>query len=159
MIDEVTDARPEEKLTTLLSGVAGEYFVAAELSRKGFIASITLRNSKGVDILASNFEASRSVAIQVKTNQGSKRGWLMSSKAEGFYSENHFYVFVNLNGLAGSPEYFIVPSKTVAEYVTTRHAAWLATPGKKGRVHQDNSIRKFSDPEGKYLNRWDLLGL
>jgi hypothetical protein len=28
-----------------LTGVAGEYFVAAELSRRGYIASITMRNS------------------------------------------------------------------------------------------------------------------
>ena len=69
---------PEETLTPLLSGVSGEYFVAAELSRRGFIASITLRNTKGVDILASNSEASRSVAIQVKTNQGSRREWIMT---------------------------------------------------------------------------------
>jgi hypothetical protein len=35
-----------------LTGVAGEYFVAAELSRRGFIASITMRNSTGIDIPA-----------------------------------------------------------------------------------------------------------
>ncbi|PIW68446.1 MAG: aspartate ammonia-lyase, partial [Candidatus Omnitrophica bacterium CG12_big_fil_rev_8_21_14_0_65_42_8] len=37
-------------LNPILSGVAGEYLVAGELSRRGYIASITLRNSKGVDI-------------------------------------------------------------------------------------------------------------
>jgi hypothetical protein len=40
------------ELSSGLAGVAGEYFVAAELSRHGFIASVTLRNSKGIDILA-----------------------------------------------------------------------------------------------------------
>ena len=39
------------KLSKILSGVSGEYFVAAELSRRGYIASITLRNSRGIDIL------------------------------------------------------------------------------------------------------------
>ena len=57
---------------TVLSGVSGEYFVAAELSKRGYIASITLRNTKGVDILCSNSEASKTVGIQVKTNSGSK---------------------------------------------------------------------------------------
>ena len=38
----------------ILSGIAGEYFVAGELSRKGYIASITLRNTAGIDIIASN---------------------------------------------------------------------------------------------------------
>lgn len=62
-----------EKLNTVLSGVAGEYFVAAELSKRGFIASITLRNTRGVDVLCSNSEASKTVGIQVKTNSGSNR--------------------------------------------------------------------------------------
>lgn len=61
------------RLSTGLSGVAGEYLVAAELSRRGYIASITLRNTRGIDILVSNADATRSVGIQVKTNQSSSR--------------------------------------------------------------------------------------
>ena len=37
-----------------VAGVAGEYFVAAELSRRGLIASISMRNTRGIDILATN---------------------------------------------------------------------------------------------------------
>ena len=51
----------------ILRGVAGEYLVAGELSKKGHIASITLRNTKGVDIMASNNDASNTAGIQVKT--------------------------------------------------------------------------------------------
>ncbi|MGB2998104.1 MAG: hypothetical protein WBC59_05650, partial [Phycisphaerae bacterium] len=51
-------------LPSILVGVSGEYFVAAELSRRGYIASITLRNTRGIDILAANADASRSVSIQ-----------------------------------------------------------------------------------------------
>ena len=40
----------EKKVSSILIGVAGEYFVAAELSRRGYVASITLRNTKGIDI-------------------------------------------------------------------------------------------------------------
>ena len=157
--EKVIEEPGEPSLSSLLAGISGEYFVAAELSRHGYIASITLRNSRGVDILASNSTASRSVAIQVKTAQGSKRTWIISSHAETFYSENQFYVFVNLNGLSGVPDYFIVPSKVVAEHITHNHTEWLARPGKYGQRHQDSPVRKFSDPEGQYLNRWDLLNL
>jgi hypothetical protein len=38
------------KLLKQLCGVAGEYYVAAKLSRRGYLAAITLRNSEGVDI-------------------------------------------------------------------------------------------------------------
>ena len=36
------------KVSSILVGVAGEYFAAAELSRRGYIASITLRNTKAI---------------------------------------------------------------------------------------------------------------
>ena len=66
------------EITPLLAGVAGEYFVAAELSRLGYIASITLRNTKGIDILASNADASKQVGIQVKTNKTNKPEWILN---------------------------------------------------------------------------------
>lgn len=53
-------------LESTLIGVAGEYYVAAELTMRGHIATITLRNSGGIDIIASNSDASKSVSIQVK---------------------------------------------------------------------------------------------
>jgi hypothetical protein len=40
-------------LTGILAGVSGEYFVAKKLSRRGYVASLTLRNTRGIDILAS----------------------------------------------------------------------------------------------------------
>ncbi len=147
------------ELTSLLSGVAGEYFVAAELSRRGYLASITLRNTKGVDILCSNSDATKTVALQVKTNRRSNREWMLNQKAETFYADNHFYVFVNLHDGKQQPDYFIVPSEAVATHVKETHATWLAAPGKDGRAHTDTTMRKFMDIEEKYFNRWDLLGL
>ena len=76
--------------SNILTGVSGEYFVAAELSRQGYIASITLRNTKGIDILASNADASKSVSIQVKTNRGSGKSWILNRKAEDYYADNLF---------------------------------------------------------------------
>ena len=46
-----------DKLSAGLTGVSGEYFVAGELSRRGYVASITLRNTRGIDILVSNSDA------------------------------------------------------------------------------------------------------
>ena len=40
--------RERHSLDRILVGVSGEYFVAAELSRRGFVASITLRNTRGL---------------------------------------------------------------------------------------------------------------
>lgn len=148
------------KVNKVLTGVSGEYFVAAELSRQGYIASITLRNTRGVDILVSNSEATKSAAIQVKTHNGSTRSWILSSKSEQVDpKKNFFYVFVNLNGIEKSPDYFVVPSKVVSDYITEGHQNWLKTPGKKGQAHNDSNMRKFSLMDDKYLRNWDILKL
>ena len=66
----------------ILRGVAGEYLVAGELSKRNFIASITLRNTKGMDILASNSDASKSVGIQVKTTISKNKLSFMDVKSK-----------------------------------------------------------------------------
>ena len=147
------------KLPSVLSGVAGEYYVAAELTAKGYIASITLRNTKGVDILCSNSDATKSVAIQVKTNRRSARDWMLNKKSEEYFADNLFYVFVNLHESAQPPDYFVVPSEVVAKHAKDGHKQWRTTPGKQGQEHNDTTMRKFSDKDEVYLNRWDLLGL
>lgn len=148
----------KEKLSSILSGVAGEYLCAGELSRRGYIASITLRNSRGVDVLVTNEDATKSAAIQVKTNQGNSKEWMLGIKSEDYHADNLFYVFVNLN-YGEAPSYYVVPSKKVAEFSKKFHKEWLATPGRKGQKHKDNPMRKFRDEEKQYLDRWDLLGL
>jgi len=142
----------------ILTGVSGEYFVAAELSRRGYVASLTLRNTRGIDILASNLDATRSVGIQVKTCFGKKPQWILTQKAEIDTAENLFYVFVALNGME-VPDYFIVPRAVVATYVKSSHSQWLAKPGADGKAHRDSALRQFRDPDKKYHNAWKSLGL
>ena len=60
------------------------------------MASVTLRNTRGIDILASNRDARKSVGIQVKTSQGGRPVWVLKKKAEEDLAENLFYVFVCL---------------------------------------------------------------
>ena len=147
------------KPSSQLTGVAGEYFVAAELSRRGFIASITMRNSPGIDILTTDMRAKRTVTIQCKTSRSSTKGWILSDKAEGFTPKNHFYVFVRLGAATNRPAYHIVPSKVVAKYVATRHQAWLKGKKPNGGKRKDSAMRKFRDEENKHLEKWDFLGL
>ena len=147
------------KLEPTLSGVAGQYLVAAELSRRGFIATATLRNTCGVDILASNADGTKAITIQVKTNQRSKPTWMLSDKSETLISETLFYVFVSLNGRGGTPTYYIVDSATVAAYIRKTHSAWLRGTRKDGGKHGNTTIRIFTDKEKRYLDQWDRLGL
>lgn len=147
------------KISGILSGVAGEYFVAAELSRRGFIASVTLKNTRGIDIIASNEAGTKTINIQVKTNQRSRKAWVLSSKGEEFHARNLYYILVNMIGLNELPQFYIVPSKVVAKSIRDGHANWLKTPGRKGQAHNDTNMRLFTDLNDKYLDRWDLLPL
>jgi hypothetical protein len=146
------------KLSGIQAGIAGEYLVAAELTRRGYVASLTLRNTRDIDILASNSDATKSVGIQVKTNQGGNPDWRMHRKAEDQLAANLFYVLVCL-----VPElpatFYVVPSRSVADHVRTSHAKWLKTPGKRGQAHRDTDMRRFSDRKHQFKDRWDLLNL
>jgi hypothetical protein len=147
------------QLESTLVGVAGEYFVAAELSVRGYLASVTLRNSRGIDIIASNSDASRSVSIQVKTSKKGAPRWVLTKKAETFFADNHFYVFTQLYDIGKLPDFYIVPSKTVADYCSKTHREWLAGKKKDGSSRKDSSIRVFEDREGVYREAWDSMGL
>src|ERR1043165_3898525 len=105
----MSSAKTLDSLSTILTGVAGEYFVAGGLSRRGYIASVTLRNTRGMDVIATNADASRSVGISVKTNKTNRKDWMVNEKAESFQSETLFYV--NLKGVGENPAFHVVPSK------------------------------------------------
>ena len=101
------------------TGLSGEYFVAAELLRRGYIVGITMGNAKAIDILAE--KGGKQFIIQVKTIFKKKNvGWpMMADKV----NENIFYVFVNLNGdKMTEPDYFIATGKEtktrVKQYAT-----------------------------------------
>lgn len=147
------------QLESTLVGVAGEYFVAAELSVRGYLASVTLRNSRGIDIIASNSDASRSVSIQVKTSKKGTPRWILTKKADSYFTDNHYYVFVVLHVVGLHPDFYVVPSKVVAESTSTSHREWLQGKKKDGSSRKDSSMRVFEDKEGKYKEAWSLLGL
>ena len=152
------------KKDSALVGLAGTYFVAAELSQGGYIATVTSRNTEGIDLLASNINGSKVVSIQVKTSRAENvsRKWHIDKKQENIYSDQLFYVFVDLKQTQ-KPDFYIVPSKEVAKYIKEEHEEWLKTPGRGGKKHKDTDMRWFEilneKDVPKYLNRWDLLGL
>ena len=57
------------KTGKILSGISGEYFVAGELSRNGYVAALTLRNNADSDIITTTSDGTKSFNIQVKTKR------------------------------------------------------------------------------------------
>jgi len=102
------------------TGLSGEYFVAAELYRRGWSVGMTIGNAKSVDLFAEKDK--HRIAIQVKAIYKKKNaGWpIMKDKI----IKNCFYIFVNLNGdKMIAPDYFICTSreaKSKAKQYSTR---------------------------------------
>lgn len=94
-------ARVDGQLTAL----AGEFFVAAELLRRGLQTSVTFGNAKAIDLLAHNPIVNCTFKVQVKALR--KMNWFLISPAA--IKEDNIYVFVLLNNPGEAVRYFIVP--------------------------------------------------
>ena len=147
----------KESLSKGLTGIAGEYYAAAELSVQGYMAAVTLRNNESIDILAYRQADSKQFAIQVKTVQHGSPKWPLNKKAESDFKDNKFYIFVHLKSELTRPDFYIVPSQQLAENVKNNHKNWLAELGRQGQAHNDNDLRVFKDDVDKYKERWDLI--
>ena len=148
--------KPEKELI----GAAGVHFVCGELSRRGFIALPTIRNTPGVDIVAVTPKG-RKITLQVKTLWNGRR-WPVPKEDKIQENEDYFFVFVNLKGsFKERPEYYMVPSEFLKDYVAKAFQAWLDTPGKRGKPHsKENPFRYFPVPERRFQEKpyRELLG-
>jgi len=153
----------QEKLSKNSIGMVGTYQVAAELSRLGLIATVTSRNAQGADILAASADGLHSVCIQVKTSSKANKAWQMGAKNEDLKSDNLYYVLVDLKVKGGRPDFYIVPSSYVADWLRADHAHWLSGTKRDGSARKDSNRRLFkirgADEVERYRERWDLLVL
>jgi hypothetical protein len=146
----------ESKLSPTQVGIAGEYFVAGELSRRGLIAAVTLRNTRGIDILVSRPGGMKSATIQVKTSLNLTASWLLNKSDEAAKGPNHYYIFVVLNGRDGHPEYHVVKGDLVADRCKSEHQDWLKGKKRDGAERKDSDMRTFQPrPDENFRDRWD----
>lgn len=147
-----------------LIGAAGEYLVLSRLLAREILAAQAPRGTRKVDIIINYIDGGNPKLVQVKTTMGSaKQGWWMGQKHESISDTDLFYCFVDFGVLNGAV--YVLPAKVVAETITSDHAAWLSTPGKKGQQHVDTSGRRlrsetFTKPNGwmdEYLEAWHFL--
>jgi len=161
---------------TSLLGASGEHFVMAELLRRDLIAALAPQGAPNMDIVVTDVSGQNLCGVQVKTRRklGADGGWHMRPKHENLVSGKLFYCFVDLGVEAlDGPEYFIVPSKIVANAIKQSHQVWLSNPGKNGHIRKDSTVRRLLPdytklffpqkcpyPSGwleKYRDDWDAL--
>ena len=117
----------------------GVYLVAAELTFKDRIVSITSRNAIGADLLITDQTCRRTWSVQVKTNRQAASFWLLNQHATEFRSPTHLYVFVNLKG-DKRPDYYVVPSEFVAANVSvepTKSGTWYSFSRNDGEQYKE----------------------
>ncbi|MEK7117637.1 MAG: hypothetical protein AAB861_02575, partial [Patescibacteria group bacterium] len=109
-------------------GIAGEYFVAAEISKRGGIATITSKNTPDIDILASSADGKKTVSIQVKTGRLTTGGFIVGKEEMRLFGPNIFYVFVLLKEGA-EIGYWIIPQPIVAQTTESDYQNWIKGRG------------------------------
>lgn len=118
--------------------LAGEYFVAAELSKKGFNVAMTVGNAKKVDLIIEDDEVT--LPIQVKAIALREFvGWPI--RLGSSYSKNLIFVLVVLGKNDEQPKYYIVDG----EEVTTRT-----------KPYKTRAILNITDVKDKE-NNWELI--
>lgn len=95
------------------SHLAGEYFVAAELYKRGYSVAMTLGNAKAIDLFAE--KGLRTVNVQVKAISFRKNvGWPML-KAKIF--DRIVYVMVCLNDEHTPPTFFVARGDEIRDKI------------------------------------------
>lgn len=144
-------------------GRAGEYFVVAELNKRGAYAVPFAGNMPKIDIIACNSNESRTVYIQVKTKRGG-RTWhssiVGSQPMLPKSDESNFWAFVDLGGLDEHPLIWIVPDWWIKDDIFKVHQDYLSRhggkrPGNPDSTHHAIDEKRLSDWQG----RWEILGI
>lgn len=164
-IDYMKSKKKKNSKDKILSGIAGEYFVAGELSRRGYIASITLRNTAHVDILASNGKQAINIQVKTKCIERSEV-WALGGKPLEYKNikDTIFYVFVAIHSDPNDKkiDYYIISKKELNKKVENSFQKHLLKPREDGKP-RTTKIRNFGMkdfPElqtAKYKDNWNQL--
>jgi hypothetical protein len=163
--------------SSVLKGNTGEYFVLAELSRRGWVAAQTARNTRAFDILAR--KGDRQVGIRVKTKTEDARVFQWNAKENGGVfldiGQDDFCVLVEIPALTASsnaPTYYVVPTAVVHGWLESDFEHWVSTPGARGQQRDAKNKRRLFHLDGDtsksargyrgtklapYLNNWAIL--
>jgi hypothetical protein len=110
-------AEPRGSMQTARIGTAGEYYVAGQLSERGWHATITIKNAQEIDVLAKHVAQGVAISVQLKATRG-KQGWMLGVKNEAPTAlEHEWYILVALRGPDERPDFYMLPRSQVAARV------------------------------------------
>lgn len=141
---------------------AGEYFVAAELNRRGAYAVTFAGNMPIIDVLATDLAQTRTVSIQIKTRRS---GSWQTSINEGREctpneEETKFWIFVDIGKIELSPAYYIVPDWWIRNNIYEAHKEYLSRHSGSRPVSSESTHHSIPEKRiRQWKNQWDLLKL
>lgn len=142
-----------------LIGNAGEFYVMAELLKRGWIAGLTPRNARAFDILASKND--KTIRIRVKTKSKGNWQWAVNKDGEicpGLSDDNDFTVLVDLGKRNLDEMFYVFKTIEIDNWLKTEHDNWLKETDKKGKPHKDSKLRSLSSRRyGKLKSDWNIL--
>jgi hypothetical protein len=95
-------------------GAAGEYHVAAELSRRGWLATATIKNAPRTDVLARRLDPPRLISVQTKTTSPGVPAFTPNgSGGEPAAHVDQWMIFCALGFETERPRFWVVPHDVV----------------------------------------------
>jgi len=145
-VNEKEENKASSKKDKQITGLSGEYFVAAELLKRDFQVSMTLGNAKSIDLIAISPETNIPYKIQVKTLRKKPNCFTLS--IDKIVCDD-FYFFVYLNSESETPEYHIIQGKELLSDLPHFYGASIGRGDKRETVNHG--------PIQPHKNRWDKL--
>jgi len=157
------------------SGQFGEYTVAAELSRRGLVATTFTRNMEGFDILAINTNTNKSFRVQVKTITSGE--WSFQANNYLYFDEEtlekkgkqiitgvkqnnkaDYIVLVKRGNERREDKFFILRYPKFVELLKDKYEAFLKRIGGK-RPRTPKAMHETLDEAdlAKYLENWGVF--
>ena len=134
---------PKERVDGQKSGLAGEFFVAAELLKRGLQTSLTLGNAKSIDLFAINDQCTR-FTIQVRALRSPNYFLIGLERVQ----DACYYVFVVLNKPDVAPDYYIVPGCDLRSD-PSKFGKWFGDYKKMPGIHPKDLA--------EYRNNWKVF--
>jgi hypothetical protein len=142
-----TKLTPQEK--RYQSQWASQFFVCAELTRRGYLVSIPLGNAKFTDIHVETLEG-KDFRIDVKGLMNKSNNFIFKRVEPSAYK---FFIFVYLPQDLTYPEFYILPSFDLMKL----RDEFQAEVESKGRDWNDPMAGLYVRHIIGYKDRWDLL--
>jgi hypothetical protein len=142
--DDSLPKRTKSGMNSVMKGNTGEFYALAELSRRGWTAAQTARNTRVYDILARKEAHQLGIRVKTKTSDARVFQWNARETEEKIFLDigiNDFTILVDIPESQDEfPLFYVVRTQILDQWLKADFNVWKNTPGK---------IKEQRDPKNK----------